>query len=85
MVKGYSQIYGKDYRETFAPMTNMASIRLLLQIAVQHDLLIHHMDIKSAYSNAPLHYEIYLEPPEGKNGNYVQKFKKFLYGLKQSG
>ena len=35
IAKGYSQIYGKDYRETFALMTNMASIRLLLQIAVQ--------------------------------------------------
>ena len=32
--------------ETFALTTNMASIRLLLQIAVQ--LLIHHMDVKSA-------------------------------------
>ena len=46
--KGYLQIYGKDYRKGFASMTNMASIRLLLQIAVQYDLLIHHMDVKSA-------------------------------------
>ena len=88
MTKGYSQIYGKDYRETFAPTTNMASIRLLLQIAVQYDLLIHHMDVKSAYLNAPLDYEIHVEPLEGlkgKNGNYVWKLKKSLYGLKQSG
>ena len=48
IAKGYSQIYGKDYRETFTPKTNMASIRLLLQIVVQYDLLIHHMDVKSA-------------------------------------
>ena len=62
----------------------MASIRLLLQIAVQDDLLIHHMDVKSA----SLDYEICVEPPEGfegKNGNYVWKLKKSLYGLKQSG
>ena len=68
-------------------MTNMASIRLLLQIAVQYDLLIHHMDVKSAYLNAPLDYKIYIEPPEGfkgKNQNYVWKLKKSLYGLKQS-
>ena len=65
----------------------MASIRLLLQIAVQYDLLIHHMVVKSAYSNAHLDYEIYVEPPEGfenKNGNNVWKLKKSLYGLKQS-
>ena len=53
VAKVYSQIYSKDYRETFTLMTNMAFIRLLLQIAVQYDLLIHHMDVKSAYLNAP--------------------------------
>ena len=53
----------------------MASIRLLLQIAVQYDLLIHPMDVKSAYLNAPLDYERYVEPPEGfkgKNGNCLE-------------
>ena len=52
----------------------MASIRLLLQIAIQSDLLIHHMDVKSAHLNTSLDYEIYVAPPEGfkgKNGNYV--------------
>ena len=86
VAKGDSQIYGKDYRETFAPTTNMASIRLLLQIAVQHNLLIHHMDVKSAYLNATLDYEIHVEPPEGFKGkNYFWKLKKSLYGIKQSG
>ena len=60
VVKGYSQIYGKDYRETFTPTTNMDSIRLQLQIAVSYDLLIHHTDVKSVYLNAPLDYEIYV-------------------------
>ena len=39
------------------------------------------MDVKSAYLNAPLDYEIYVEPPEGfkgKNGNYVRKLKNIL-------
>ena len=53
IVKGHSQIHGKDYRETFVPTTNMASIRILLQKAVQYNLLVHHMDVKSAYLNAP--------------------------------
>ena len=65
----------------------MASISLQLQIAVHYNLLIHHVDVKSAYLNAPLDYEIYVELPEGfegKNGNYVWKLKKSLYGLKVS-
>ena len=88
VTKGYSQIYGEDYRETFALMTNMVSIMLLLQITVQYDLLIHHMDVKNAYLNASLDYEIYVVLPEGfkgKNGNYVWKLKKSLYGFKQNG
>ena len=63
VAKGYSEIYGKDNRETFAQTTNMASIKLLLQIPVQNDLLIHHIDVKCAYLNAPLDYEIYVELP----------------------
>ena len=80
--KGDSQIYGKDYRETFTSMTNIASVRLLLQIAVQYDLLIHHVDVNSVYLNALFDYEIYVEPPEGfngKNGNYVWKLFKNPY------
>ena len=45
------------------------------------------MDVKSAYLNVPLDYEIYIDPPkriEDQNGNYDWKFKKSLYGLKQS-
>ena len=59
----------------------MASIGLLLQIAVWSDLLIHHMDVKSVYLNAPLDYEICLKVRMGiMFGNL-----KILYGLKQSG
>ena len=63
----------------------MASIRLLLQIAVYYDLLIHHMDVKSAYLNTPLDYEIYVEPPDGfkvKNGSDVWKLKKIPIWVK---
>ena len=60
----------------------MAFIRLLLQIAVQYDLLIHHMDVKSTYLNAHLDYEVYVELLEGfkgKNGNYLKKLFKNPY------
>ena len=45
------------------------------------------MDVKGAYLNALFDHKIYIEPPEdfeGKNGNYVWKHKKTLYGVKQS-
>ena len=46
------------------------------------------MDVISAYLSVPFDDEIYVELPESfkvKNGNYIWKFKKSLYGLKQSG
>jgi hypothetical protein len=49
------------------------------------------MDVKTAYLNAPIDCELYVEQPEGftmtgKDGEYlVYKLRKCLYGLKQSG
>ena len=91
VVKGYSRIPEIDYQETFAPTARMSSIRILLQRAVQNDMRVHQMDVKTAYLNAPIDCDIYMEQPEGfekhgKNGEkLVCKLKKSLYGLKQSG
>ena len=91
VAKGYSQIPDIDYQETFAPTARMSTIRTLLQHAMQNDLIVHQMDVKTAYLNAPIDREIYIEQPEGyrKSGNsgetLVCKLKRSLYGLKQSG
>ena len=91
VAKGYSQVRGVDYQETFAPTANLTSVRALLQIAAQHDLILHQMDVKTAYLNAPIDCEIYMdqaegfETPSGSNGRLVYKLNKSLYGLKQSG
>ena len=91
VAKGYSQISDIDYQETFAPTARMSSIRMLLQRAVQNEMIIHQMDVKTAFLNAPIDCEIYIDQPEGfeKHGDHseslVCKLKKSLYGLKQSG
>jgi hypothetical protein len=91
VAKGYSQVEGIDYYETFAPTANLLSIRVLMQLAVQHNLILHQMDVKTAYLNAPLDCEIYMEQAEGFHVNstsdrkLVYKLNKALYGLKQSG
>lgn len=91
IAKGYSQIAKIDYQETFAPTARMSSVRMLMQQAVQNDMITHQMDVKTAYLNAPIDCNIYIKQPEGfekvgKNGEMlVCKLKKSLYGLKQSG
>lgn len=64
---------------------------MLMQQAVQNDMITHQMDVKTTYLTAPIDCDIYIEQPEGfekvgKNGEtLVCKLKKSLYGLKQSG
>ena len=90
VAKGFSQTYGVDYFSTFAPTTRLSTIRMVIQIAVQCNYLIHQMDVKSAYLNAPIDCEVYMDQPKGyeiisKDGKkYVCKLLKSLYGLKQS-
>ena len=54
VAKGYLQIPGIDYQETFAPTARMSTIRTLLQHAMQNDLIVHQMDVKTAYLNTPI-------------------------------
>ena len=91
VAKGYSQVKGIDYNETFSPTANITSVRALMQIAAQNDLIVHQMDVRTAFLHAPIDTELYLEQPEGfqvkseDGGQLVYKLKKSIYGLKQSG
>ena len=62
--------------------------RTLLAFAVQNDMLIHQMDVVTAFLNGQLEEEMYMEQPDGyiESGkeNLVCKLNKSLYGLKQS-
>ena len=69
----------------------MSSIRILMQLALKYKLIVHQMDVKTAYLNAPIGCELFVEQPEGftvkiEDGQaLVYRLKKSLYGLKQSG
>src|SRR6266567_3531313 len=83
----YSQKEGIDYGETFAPVTRLESIRMLLAYAAHHDFILYQMDVKSAFLNGPLKELVYVKQPPGfedsKFPNHVYKLEKALYGLKQ--
>ena len=64
LAKGYTQKYGIDYGETFSPVVRFSSIRCLLAFAVQNDLLIHQMDVETAFLNGKLDEEIYMQQPK---------------------
>ena len=64
VVKGYAQMFGVDFSETFAPVARLDTIRMLLALAAQKGWVIHQMDVKSAFLNGYLEEEIFMEQPK---------------------
>jgi hypothetical protein len=86
--KGYAQIEGLDFDETFVPVARLEAIRMFLAYAFHKRFKVYQMDVKSAFLNGDLSEEVYMEQPEGfklsDNPDLVCKLKKDLYGLKQT-
>lgn len=89
VAKGCSQKYMINYYETFAPVVRYSTIRLLIAMAAQFDLHLHHVDVTTAYLHGDLKETVFMHQPEGfvdpQFPNRVCRLKKSLYGLKQAG
>ena len=80
--------------EPYAPVSKMATICMLFAFAAMHDWDICQMDIVTILLHPTIVEDIYMELPEGysipgdednsRNGNYVYKVNKAIYGLKQA-
>lgn len=85
VAKGCSQRQGYDYQETYAPVVRMTTVRTLLAVAVQKNLHLHQMDVRTAFLNGNLTETVYMRQPPGfERGNKVCRLNKSLYGLKQA-
>ena len=79
--KGYAQVEGEDFDETFVPIARLESIRMFLSYATHNNFKVYQMDVKSTFLNGDLEEEVYIEQTD--NWDNVCKLKKALYGLKQ--
>ena len=88
VAKGFTQTYGIDYQETFAPVSKLNIVRILLFLAASLDWPLHQLNVKNAVPNRDLEDEVYMEIPLGfetsNNVNKVCKLQKSLYRPKQS-
>lgn len=84
VAKGYEQVEGKDFNETFSPVAEYSTILLAIRIALEKSWLVYHFDVKTAFLNGDLQEEIYLKPAEGYDTGGVWRLKRSLYGLKQA-
>ena len=83
VAKGFAQVEGLDFSDTYAPTCKPETFRILLAIAAQKDLHLGQKDVKSAYLHSTIEEEIYLEQPDGfvKQGENGQKLVCKLINL----
>jgi hypothetical protein len=88
VAKGYSQVEGFDFDETYASVARLETICILLAYATYHGFKLYQMDMKSAFLNGPIKEEVYVEQPPGfEDSEYPThdyKLSKALYRLKQA-
>ncbi|CAI7783544.1 unnamed protein product [Closterium sp. NIES-53] len=86
VVRGFDQEHGRDFTETFAPVSRHTSLRILLAIAAMKKKKLRQIDVANAFLYAPVDAEIYVELPHGSHGepNQVCQLQKSLYGIKQA-
>ena len=94
VIKGYEQKEGIDYDETYAPVSKMATFRLVLALAAQYGWDVDHMDVVTAFLNPKIDRDnIYMEMPLGidwlassgsASSGSALILRKALYGLKQA-
>ena len=99
-VRGDKQIEGVDYFETFAPVVNWTTVRLMLILSIVLGLATRQVDYTAAFVHAPIDRDpgwddltpeeqerqgVYIDMPRGfSKPGKVLKLRRSLYGLKQS-
>jgi len=84
VAKGYTQEYGVDYSEVYAPVTKHDMIKMVISSAATNEWTIFQLDVKSAFLQGKLKEHVFIDQPPGyekkrERKNMVYRLKKALY------
>jgi hypothetical protein len=65
VAKGFSQVEGLNFRESFAPVARLEAIRMILAYASNNNIKLYQMDVKSAFLNGLINEIVFVEQPSG--------------------
>ncbi|GKV21142.1 hypothetical protein SLEP1_g31150 [Rubroshorea leprosula] len=88
VARGFSQVPGLDFDETFSPVLKPTTLRLVIALATTLSWPLKQLDVKNAFLHGKLKEEVYMSQPLGFEDpihpNHVCKLNKSIYGLKQA-
>jgi len=87
VAKGFHQVHGFDFHETFSPVVKLVTIRVVLTLALSQGWDLFKLDVNNAFLNGLLEESVFMTQPPGfevGDKSLVCKLNRALYGLKQA-
>lgn len=79
VAKSYSQQYGNNFHETYAPVARLSSLRTVIVLAAHQKMILQQFDITAAYLNGRFDETVLMEPPE-----WLEETLKFIVEKRKS-
>ena len=85
VARGFSQVHTVEFMETYSPTLETLCVKTGVAAAVERDWELRQVDVKQAFVQADLDYDVYMKLPDGRGdkSGEIAKLNKAVYGLKQ--